>query len=236
MGRRASHRYVAPEEAKTATLREILGRRACDGAQQVLGFARDQITKDRLWYAGDLSLIKARTVAVVGSREASPEGSARARRLARELAQAGVVVVSGLARGIDTEALTSTIETGGRVIAVLGTPLDRVTPVSNASLQERIYREHLLVSQFAPGSRVHPGNFPRRNRLMAAMSDATVIVEASDKSGALHQAAECRRLDRWLFIAKSLTERTDVTWPAQWLKYERTVVMKTTQDVLDVLA
>jgi DNA processing protein len=194
------------------------------------------VSADRLWYVGDIGLVRAKTVAVVGSRDTSPQGAARARRLARELAEAGIVVVSGLARGIDTEALTAAIEAKGRVIGVLGTPLDRVTPVSNAGLQERIYREHLLVSQFAPGSEVYPGNFPRRNRLMAAMSDATVIVEAGDKSGALHQAAECRRLDRWLFIAKSMVEHPDVTWPAEWLKHERTAVMATTQDVLRVLA
>lgn len=76
----------------------------------------------RLWCTGDVDLIRRRSVAIVGTRSVSPEGAARARRLARELAQAGIVVVSGLARGVDTEALGSAIAAGGRVIAVIGTP------------------------------------------------------------------------------------------------------------------
>src|SRR5437879_3348576 len=86
-------------------------------------------------------------------------------------------------------------------------------------LQERIYREHLLTSQFAPGKMVFQSNFPERNRLMAAISDATVIVEASDTSGSLHQAAECVHLGRWLFIAKSLAENPSFRWPKDFAQY-----------------
>lgn len=190
----------------------------------------------RLWYVGELALLSRPCVAVVGTRNASELGAARARKLGRELAEAGVVVVSGLARGIDTHALTAAIEAGGRVAAVIGTPVDVASPAQNRALQEHIYREHLLVSQFAPGSNVYEGNFPARNKLMAAVSDATVIVEASDKSGTLHQAAECARLGRWLFIAKSVLDDSALTWPRNFTRYATTRTLTATSDVLEVLS
>src|SRR5205814_51885 len=111
------------------------------------------------------------------------------------------VIVSGLARGIDTAALMGAIEKGGRTVAVIGTPLDKAYPAENADLQTEIYSHHLLVTPFRIGEQVFKANFPKRNRVMAAISDATVIIEASDTSGTLHQAAECEKLGRWLFIA-----------------------------------
>jgi DNA processing protein len=165
----------------------------------------------------------------------STAGAARARRLGRELAEAGVVVVSGLARGIDTHALNAAVDAGGRVVAVIGTPLDRATPSANSPLQERIYRDHLLLSQFEPGSRVYPANFPRRNRVMAAVSDATVIVEARDDSGTLHQARECTLLGRWLFICRSVTEDPTITWAASFLGKPRTAALSETAQILDAL-
>ena len=148
------------------------------------------------------------------------------------MAEAGVVVVSGLAEGIDTEALTGAIEAGGKVAAVIGTPLDTVYPAKNRVLQEAIYRDHLLVSQFAPKSRVFPSNFPARNRTMAALSDASVVIEASDTSGTLHQAAECQRLGRWLVIAKNVADDPALTWPGKFLGKPMTVILETTPQLL----
>jgi DNA processing protein len=188
-----------------------------------------------LFCAGDLNLVREPCVAVVGTRDVSPEGARRAAKLGRELAAAGVVVVSGLARGVDTYALKSAIEAGGRVVAVIGTPLEKAYPAENAALQESIYRDHLLVTPFAPGRVVTKGNFPERNKVMAALTDATAIIEASDTSGTLHQAAECRRLGRWLFIANSIIENPSVTWPSKWTKYEMTRCFTKTEDILAVL-
>jgi DNA processing protein len=197
---------------------------------------RDESGGDlRLYCAGDPSLISRPCVAVVGAREPTSMGAARARRLARELARAGVVVVSGLARGVDTEALTAAIDAGGRVIAVIGTPLDKAYPAENRRLQERIYHEHLLISQFAPGQRVFQGNFPVRNRLMAALTDATAIIEAGETSGTLHQASACVRLERWLFIARSAADDPHLNWPADFVDKPRVRVLNATSDVLDVL-
>jgi DNA processing protein len=141
------------------------------------------------------------------------------------------VVVSGLAKGIDTAALTGAIEAGGRVIAVIGTPLDKASPIENAELQQEIYRNHLLVSPFPTGEQVFPSNFPKRNRLMAALSDATVIVEASDTSGTLHQAVACQELGRWLFILRSVVDNPKVTWPRRFLPEPHTAVLDRTSDV-----
>lgn len=157
----------------------------------------------------------------------------RARKLARGLAEANVAVVSGLAEGVDTAALTEAMNAGGRVAAVIGTPIDKAYPAKNAPLQEAIYRDHLLISQFRAGTRTFRSHFPERNRLMAAVSDATVVIEATDASGTLHQSAECVKLGRWLFIAKSVVEDPSVTWPAKFLDYENCVVLERVEDVLD---
>jgi DNA processing protein len=193
------------------------------------------INDPQLWCAGDVSRLSQQCVAIVGTREVSLEGAARARRLARELAAAGVVVISGLARGVDTEALTSAIAAGGKVVAVIGTPIDKAYPAENKRLQEKIYAEHLLISQFPPGQRVHPSYFPQRNKLMAALSDATAIIEAGETSGTLHQAAECVRLGRWLFIAKSVLDNPALKWPAKFRDEPKVRALTETKDILQAL-
>jgi DNA processing protein len=163
----------------------------------------------------------------------SDAGAARARKLAKGLAQAGVAVVSGLAEGVDTVALTEAMRVGGRVAAVIGTPIDKAYPAENAALQEAIYREHLLISQFPIGTRTFRSHFPERNRVMAAVSDATVVIEASDTSGTLHQSAECVKLGRWLFIAKSVADDPALSWPAKFRGYKNCVILERVEDVLE---
>lgn len=182
-----------------------------------------------LFVAGDVSLLRhGRRVAVVGSRKASVEGLARAARLARLLVERGVVVVSGLAEGIDTASHRAAIEGGGRTIAVLGTPLDKVFPAENRALQERIGREHLLVSQFASGTPSGRKCFPMRNRTMALLSDATVIVEAGEGSGTLHQGWEALRLGRPLFLLESVVAAPGLSWPAEMIGYGAEVLSEGT--------
>lgn len=138
--------YVPPADVTTSTLGElIVGTREIPEHQQArMGF-RGESSGVKVWLAGDVSLIRKPCVSVVGAREVSREGAARARRLAKELAEAGIVTVSGLAKGVDTEALTEAMNAGGRVIAVIGTPIDRAYPAENKRLQEKIYRDHLLI-------------------------------------------------------------------------------------------
>jgi len=229
--------YVSPGNVVTSTVGELLKgvRDIPENQQERLGISDSGATGAKVWAAGDLSLLRLPCVAIVGTRKVSRDGAARARRLARELAQAGIVVVSGLAKGIDTEALTTAIEAGGKTIAVIGTPIDKAYPDENKRLQEKIYSEHLLISQFAPGKAVYQSNFPERNKLMAAITDATVIVEASDTSGSLHQAAECVRLGRWLFIAKSIVQNRTIRWPKDFLGYPNTKVLTQTSEIIDLV-
>jgi len=173
-----------------------------------------------------------RRVSVVGARKATAEGLNRASRIARLLVGQNITVVSGLAEGIDTAAHETAIAQGGRTVAVLGTPLDQVYPAKNRDLQFRIMEKHLAVSQFPLGSPIQRSNFPRRNRTMALIVDASIIVEASDTSGALSQGWETLRLGRPLFIMKALADDPRLKWPAEMRKYGAQVLSDETLDLL----
>jgi DNA processing protein len=134
---------------------------------------------------GDLELLSHPAVAVVGPRACSPYGAQVARMLGRELAKAGVVVVSGLARGVDGEAHRSALETDGHTVAVLGCGIDRDYPAAHAGLARQIAERSLLVSEYEPGVEPAPWRFPARNRIVAGLCAATVVVEARERSGAL---------------------------------------------------
>ena len=124
-------------------------------------------------------------VAIVGARACSGYGSSVARSLGRELSAAGLVVVSGLARGIDAEAHRGTLEASGTTVAVLGCGIDRDYPAAHAELARRVAGAGLIVSEYAPGVEPAPWRFPARNRIVAGLCAATVVVEARERSGAL---------------------------------------------------
>jgi DNA processing protein len=231
-------RYNPPSPVRSISLAELVrssGRDALRPKQFTLLGGRRDDPDVSVYYAGSLRLLHRPAVSIVGTREVSEEGRGRARRLARELARAGVLVVSGLARGVDTAAHLGAIEERGHTAAVIGTPLDKAYPAENAALQENIYRNHLLLTPFPKGERVYPSNFPKRNRIMAAVTDATVIVEASDTSGTLHQAAECGLLGRWLFIMRSVAENSHLSWPSKFIGKERVAVLSSTMEILDAI-
>jgi len=138
-----------------------------------------------IWIRGNRALLSRLTVAVIGARAASQEGLIAANEIAMDLARAGVVVVSGLARGIDSAAHLGALDGGGATIAVLGTGIDVVYPAENAPLSERIAASGLLVTEFGPGSAPEDWHFPRRNRIISGLSKAVVVVEAKEKSGSL---------------------------------------------------
>jgi DNA processing protein len=141
-----------------------------------------------LWYRGSLEALNAPAVAIVGSRAASPVALETAARLASDLAARGIVVVSGLARGVDSSAHRAALETG-RTIAVLGSGVDVIYPPEHKALAGEISRHGLVVSEYPPGARPLAFHFPMRNRLISALSRAVVVIEASDKSGSLITAA-----------------------------------------------
>ncbi len=140
-----------------------------------------------LFLRGRTTEADATAVAIVGTRRATPYGRAVAERLARDLAAAGVTVVSGLAKGVDTVAHRAALDAGGRTIAVLGNGLDQVYPPENLELARSIAHAErgAIVSELAPGVPPDAVNFPRRNRIIAGLCAATVIVEAGERSGAL---------------------------------------------------
>jgi DNA processing protein len=138
-----------------------------------------------LWTRGDRSLFACPCIAVVGARAATRDGLEIAYQLAADLARAGIVVVSGLARGVDSAAHTGALDAKGKTIAVLGTGIDRVYPAENKTLHERIAADGLLVTEFAPGAPPDLFHFPQRNRIISGLSSAVVVVEAREKSGSL---------------------------------------------------
>lgn len=138
-----------------------------------------------LWALGESALLDRPAVALVGSRRATPGGLAAARQLGRDLARAGLVVVSGLARGIDAAAHEGALEGGGATVAVLGCGVDVVYPREHRDLVRRVRLTGCLVSEMPPGTPPLPRHFPLRNRIISGLSLAVVVVEAAERSGSL---------------------------------------------------
>ncbi len=213
---RAEHRLFSVEE-KEMTLDDL--------ENHVLGWAEEGITlitvldaaypmnlrmvHDRppaLWVRGELQGKDERSVAVVGTRSASEQGIEQARAIARGAVDAGYVVVSGLAAGIDTAAHTGTIDAGGRTVAVIGTGIREAFPRENAALQDRLAHESAVISQFWPTQGPRRWTFPQRNAVMSGFARATVVIEAGRTSGARMQARLALEHGRPVFLMRSLLE------------------------------
>lgn len=177
-----------------------------------------------LYFQGNWDITSSPCVAIVGAREATEDGVKRAAKLARLFVQDGFTVVSGLARGVDTAAHNAALDAGGRTIAVIGTPITTCYPTDNRGLQARIADEQLLISQVPIvrySRQIWKANrlfFPERNITMSALTEATVIVEASDTSGTLVQARHALKQKRKLFILDSCFRNPNLTWPAQFVE------------------
>lgn len=175
-----------------------------------------------LYFRGMWELVETPCVSIVGTRDPSDAGKARARKLTKYFLEKGYTLVSGLARGIDTVAHSAALESGGRTIAVIGTPISTVYPKENTALQERIAEEQLLISQVPvvrysqQGPSVNRTYFPERNVTMSALSWATVIVEAGETSGTLTQARAAIQQGRKLFILDACFRDTLLTWPHKY--------------------
>lgn len=149
-----------------------------------------------LWIKGQLEATDQFAVGLVGSRAASSNALNAARLLGREGAQKGLTIVSGLAKGVDAQAHLGALEAGGRTLAVLGCGLNWVYPKENALLYEKIATSGALITEFPPDARPLPINFPKRNRIIAGLSLAVVVVEAGQRSGALITARLALEMNR----------------------------------------
>jgi DNA processing protein len=186
-----------------------------------------------LFYRGELRPDDARAVAVVGTRNPTPDGVQRARQLATRLTAEGVVVLSGLARGIDTAAHEAALEAGGRTIAVLGTGITRTYPPENKELAERIAASGALVSQFWPDTPPRQDTFPRRNVVMSGLGQGTVVVEASATSGAKMQARFALEHGKRVFLLASLVRERP--WARSYLDRGAVEVTDTERDIIQRL-
>jgi DNA processing protein len=169
-----------------------------------------------LFYRGRLEPSDAYSVAIVGTRGPTPEGLIRARRLATGLNTAGVTILSGLARGIDSAAHEACLDSGGRTIAVLGSGLRHVYPPENAGLAERIVERGAVVSQFWPDRPPTRDGFPRRNIVMSGLGQGTVVVEATSTSGAKMQARYALEHGKKLFLLSSLVKERE--WARRYME------------------
>jgi DNA processing protein len=149
----------------------------------------------------------AQALAIVGTRSATPDGIAAARRVARELAAQGVIIVSGLAEGIDAAAHEGALDVDGHTTAVLANGIDVIYPTKHRELSERIAARGALVTEFPLGARPLKTSFPRRNRTLSGWADGTLIVEAPAKSGALYTANAAREQKRPVFVLDALIRR-----------------------------
>ncbi|WP_166237998.1 DNA-processing protein DprA [Paenibacillus turpanensis] len=153
-----------------------------------------------LYTKGDLELLNNPSIAVVGTREATPYGRKVAYTLSADLSRAGVTIISGLAKGIDTAAHRGALEGRGSTIAVMGTGFDHIYPPQNAALFEQISTAGLVITEYPIGTKPHPGLFPQRNRIIAGVSLGTLVVEASARSGSLITADLAMEENRDIFV------------------------------------
>lgn len=154
---------------------------------------------ESIFTIGDASILRMapnRLVAIVGTRDASPYGVKVAAALATAFTNAGVGVVSGLARGVDSAAHRAVLAAGGKTVAVMGTGVDVPYPVGHRGLHAEIAANGLVISENEPGSPAAPGCFPRRNRIIAGLARVTIVVEAPYKSGAINTATQALDADR----------------------------------------
>ena len=186
-----------------------------------------------LFIAGHITPTDAKAVAVVGARKATETGREQAKQIAEHLTQTGYTVVSGLATGIDTAAHTAALSRNGRTIAVIGTGLTRAYPPENRALQQNIAERGAVISQFWPDAPPTKRSFPMRNATMSGIALATVVVEASETSGARTQARLALAHARPVFLTKKLV--TEQPWAQQIAQRPGTHIAHNPTEITDAL-
>ncbi len=188
-----------------------------------------------LYVQGNVGLLSQCAVSVIGTRSPSLEGKQLALNTAQSLGKAGYVVASGLALGIDGVAHKAALAAGYPTIAVIGTPINACYPPEHRALQQEIAKAGAVVSRFSPATVTQKWHFLLRNRLMSALSDASVVVEDRDGGGAVRQAAFALEQKKYLFIYQSSVDNHSVLWPRQFANQSRVFIIKKSQDLPRVL-
>ena len=187
-----------------------------------------------LFALGDVELLTRPAVAIVGTRHATATGLRAAERIARSCAEAGALIVSGLARGIDATAHSGALSVGGATAAIIGTGIDVAYPADHRGLQQRIARDGILLTEQPPGQRATRGSFPERNRLIAALAQVTIVVEAGHRSGALLTARAADALNRITAAVPGAFDNAACLGSNELLR-DGAQVIATTDDVLAML-
>lgn len=188
-----------------------------------------------LYVAGTLTEEDARSIAIVGTRSASVYGRLGAERYAEEFAAAGITVVSGLARGIDTYAHAASLKAGGRTIAVVASGLDEISPVYSAQLAERIARNGAVVTEYPFGVKALPAYFPQRNRIISGMTTATTVVESDERGGAMITAGFALDQGREIFAVPGPIYSPKSRGTNLLIRNDRARLTQAPADILDTL-
>ena len=214
-------------EYQSIDLKSLLGRPLND--------IEKKYAPKTIYYKGAMQIpLPCARVSIIGTRQSSEEGLLAAEEVSKILIKNQVVIVSGLAKGIDTVGHETAIKYGGKTIAVIGTPLDKTYPKENTGLQEEMMKNHLVISEFPIGHKTTRKDFVLLNRTMALISDASVIVEAGESSGSLYQGWETLRLGRPLFICKSVVQNPKLKWPKEMIEYGA-IELDEPEDILESL-
>lgn len=185
-----------------------------------------------LYYRGQLDCLQKVCIAVVGSRAATAYGRNMARNLSRQLAERGITVISGMARGIDAEAHQGAIDKQGFTAAVLGSGIDVVYPRENRSLYDQICHHGLVFSEYPPGTPPEAGNFPVRNRIISGLSRGVVVVEAKTKSGALITTEFALEQGKDVFAVPGPVHHKTSEGPHNLIK-QGAILITSVQDIID---
>jgi DNA processing protein len=189
-----------------------------------------------LYVSGDASLLSKPSISIIGTRSPSMEGLTSAVLTAKAIGSKGYVVTSGLAKGIDGVAHKTALSSGFPTMAVIGTPLCTCYPPEHAELQQEIAKKGVVVSRFAPSEVTQKWYFLLRNRLMSALSLASVVVEDKDGGGAVRQASFALEQKKYLFVYQASVDNRSVLWPRQFADKPRVFVVKKGQDIPRILA
>jgi len=187
-----------------------------------------------MYFRGDTSLLKNHSLAVVGSRQSSGYGQEMARSICREISAAGMTIVSGFAYGIDRQAHLASVDNPGGTVAVLGTGIDLVYPAMNKDLWVRIVEKGLILTEFCPGTKPDPGNFPYRNRIISGLSLGVLVIQSAIQSGSMITARLALDQNKEVFAVPGAVNMDNYEGCNQLIKQGAHLVRRA-EDILEVL-